>query len=36
MKNVGNSWMQKKIGRSHSIVYFNTKILREKNRKQAI
>ena len=36
MKNVGNSWMQKKIGRSDSIIYYNTNILQQKTRKQAI
>ena len=38
MKNVGNSWMQKKIkiGRRHSIIHFNTKILQEETCKRAI
>ena len=30
MKNLGNSWMQKKkIGRPHSVIYYNTNFLKE-------
>ena len=36
MKNVGNSWMQKKIGRPYTIIYYSTKILQEETCKQAI
>ena len=37
VKNMGNSWMQKKkIGRPQSVIYYNTKILQEETCKEAI
>ena len=36
MKNVGNSWMQKKDWRATSMIYYNTKILQKENCQQAI
>ena len=36
MRNMRNSWMQKRIGKPQSIIYYNTKILQQEICKQAI